>query len=207
VNPDSKISSDIKTVSLGYDRSVSEKIGKPVNIINKSAEEPVVSSETPLQIDSTKDKTKSIPKQSSQSLASSSIVTEFVQGLLEELLSSDNRLLKDVKFYSPKTIVPGSISIKRLANSFCQANGARNRSITAKRAEITAWHLFSEGFEDKVVELRTKDKKLADKTARSQIYAEMKPYLTGIFNRYLHVMICKARKINKLFGYECTLKL
>ncbi|PKY29903.1 hypothetical protein RhiirB3_446730 [Rhizophagus irregularis] len=34
------------------------------------------------------------------------------------------------------------ISIKRLANSFCQANGARNRSITAKQAEITAWHLF-----------------------------------------------------------------
>ncbi|CAI2201403.1 419_t:CDS:2, partial [Funneliformis geosporum] len=40
------------------------------------------------------------------------------------------------------------------------------------------------------------------KTARSQIYAEMRPYLTGISDRYLHVMTCKARKINKLFGYE-----
>ena len=59
-------------------------------------------------------------------------------------------------------------------------NVAINRSITAKRAEITAWCLFSEKFEDKVVELRSEDKKLADKTARTQIYAEMKPYLTDV---------------------------
>ena len=68
--------------------------------------------------------------------ASLSIVTEFVQDLLEELLSSDDPL-QTIKFSSPKTIVPGSISIKKLANSFCQANVARNKTILAKRSEIT----------------------------------------------------------------------
>src|SRR6266498_3848500 len=133
--------------------------------------------------------------------ASSSIVTEFVQDLLEELLSSDDPL-QTIKFSSPKTIVPGSISIKRLANSFCQANVARNKTILAKRSEITLWCLFSEKFEDKVVELRSNDKKLTDQTARKQIYNEMKPYLTDVLIRYLQVMTCKTRKINRLFGYK-----
>ncbi len=30
----------------------------------------------------------------------------------------------------------------------------------------------------------------------------MKPYLTGIFDEYLHIMTYKIRKINKLFGYK-----
>ncbi|CAB4406863.1 unnamed protein product [Rhizophagus irregularis] len=133
--------------------------------------------------------------------ASSSIVTEFVQDLLEELLSSDDPL-QTIKFSSPKTIVPGSISIKKLANSFCQANVARNKTIVAKRSEITLWCLFSERFEDKVVELRSNDKKLTDLTARKRIYNEMKPYLTDVSIGYLQVMTRKARKINKLFGYR-----
>ncbi|CAG8494708.1 3732_t:CDS:10, partial [Diversispora eburnea] len=95
-----------------------------------------------------------------------------------------------------------SISIKKLVNSFCQVNVARNKTIVAKRSEITLWCLFSKKFEDKVVELRSEDKKLADKTARSQIYTEMKPYLADVSDGYLRVMTCKARKINKLFGYE-----
>jgi len=38
--------------------------------------------------------------------------------------------------------------------------------IIVKWAEIIAWSLFSERFEDKVIELRSVDKKLVDKTAR-----------------------------------------
>uniref|UniRef100_U9V2X8 Uncharacterized protein n=1 Tax=Rhizophagus irregularis (strain DAOM 181602 / DAOM 197198 / MUCL 43194) TaxID=747089 RepID=U9V2X8_RHIID len=105
----------------------------------------------------------------------SNIATEFVQNLL-------------------------SISIKKLANSFCQVNVARGKTIIAKRAEITAWYLFSKRFEEKVVELRSNNKKLTDQTARKQIYDDMKSYFTGISDRYLCVMTCKARKINKLFG-------
>ena len=99
---------------------------------------------------------KTTPLESSNSLpstknggnvqASSSIVTKFIQDLLEELLLSDDPL-QTIKFSSPKTIVPGSISIKKLANSFCQANVARNKMIVAKRSEITLWCLFSERFE------------------------------------------------------------
>ncbi|CAI2190440.1 8737_t:CDS:2, partial [Funneliformis geosporum] len=40
------------------------------------------------------------------------------------------------------------------------------------------------------------------KTARKQIYNEMKPYLTHVSIGYLQIMTCKARKINKLFGYK-----
>src|SRR5436190_22726402 len=154
---------------------------------------------------------KTPPSESSNSLpstkngrnvqASSSIVTEFVQDLLEELLSSDDPL-QTIKFSSPKTIVPGSICIKKLATSFCQANVARNKTILAKRSEITLWCLFSERFEDRVVELRSNDKKLTDQTARKQIYNEMKPYLADVSIGYLQVMTCKARKINRLFGYK-----
>jgi hypothetical protein len=127
---------------------------------------------------------------------SSSIATEFVQDLLEELLSPSSQLFEDIKFSPPKTIVPESIDIKRLANLFSQAVSARKKSITAKRAEISSWGCFSERFENKAVELRTNDKKLTDQTARKQIYNEMKPYLTDTSDEYLRVRTCKARKIN-----------
>jgi len=52
------------------------------------------------------------------------------------------------------------------------------------------------------VKFRSNNKKLTDQTARKQIYNEMKPYLTGVSDGYLRVMTCRARKINKLFGYE-----
>ncbi|CAG8715215.1 17856_t:CDS:2, partial [Racocetra fulgida] len=130
------------------------------------------------------------------------IVTEFVQGLLEELLTSDRRLLESIKFSPPRTLIPGSLSIKKLANLFCQSIVTRKKSIIAKREEISSWGCFSERFEDKVVELRSGDKKLTDQTARKRIYDEMVPYLTDVTDGYLRVMTCKARKINKLFGYE-----
>ncbi|CAI2197593.1 9214_t:CDS:2, partial [Funneliformis geosporum] len=41
-----------------------------------------------------------------------------------------------------------------------------------------------------------------DKTARSQIYNEMKPYLSGVSDEYLRKITSKVRKINKLFGYD-----
>jgi len=50
--------------------------------------------------------------------ASLSIVTEFVQNSLKKLLLFDDSL-QTIKFSSSKTIVLRSISIKKLANSFC----------------------------------------------------------------------------------------
>ncbi|RHZ75720.1 hypothetical protein Glove_212g55 [Diversispora epigaea] len=34
---------------------------------------------------------------------------------------------------------------------------------------------------------------------------EMRPYLSGVSDGYLRIMTCKARKVNKLFGYEYDL--
>ncbi len=52
------------------------------------------------------------------------------------------------------------------------------------------------------MKFRSNNKKLTDQTARKQIYNEIKPYLTSVSDGYLRVMTCRARKINKLFGYE-----
>jgi len=52
------------------------------------------------------------------------------------------------------------------------------------------------------MELRSNDKKLIDQTVRKQIYSKIKPYFIGISVGYLYVMICRARKINKLFEYK-----
>ncbi|CAG8720669.1 1366_t:CDS:2, partial [Rhizophagus irregularis] len=46
------------------------------------------------------------------------------------------------------------------------------------------------------------DKNLKDKTVRSQIYNKIKPYLLDISDEYLRKIISKAKKINKLFGYN-----
>ncbi|CAI2179931.1 9244_t:CDS:2 [Funneliformis geosporum] len=97
-----------------------------------------------------------------KSLTSLSIITEFIQDLLEEPLLS---------------------------------------------AEISSWGCFSERFENKVVKLRSKDKKLADKTARIQIYAEIKPYLTDILDKYLRVRTSKIKSktiIDQSYENEIT---
>ncbi|PKY19564.1 hypothetical protein RhiirB3_432645 [Rhizophagus irregularis] len=46
------------------------------------------------------------------------------------------------------------------------------------------------------------DKNLKDKTVRSQIYNKIKPYLLDISDEYLRKITSKAKKINKLFGYN-----
>ncbi|UZO27891.1 uncharacterized protein OCT59_021444 [Rhizophagus irregularis] len=91
---------------------------------------------------------------------------------------------------------------EELARLFYQASIARKNLIKAKQEEISSWGRYSERFEDKVMKLRSEDKNLKDKTARSQIYNEMKPYLSGVSDEYLRKITSKARKINKLFGYD-----
>ncbi|CAG8447472.1 9830_t:CDS:2 [Acaulospora colombiana] len=68
--------------------------------------------------------------------------------------------------------------------------------------EILSWGRYSEKYEDRSIKLISENKNLKDKTARTQIYNEMKPYLTGISDEYLRKITSKARKILKLFGWE-----
>ncbi|CAG8471214.1 5667_t:CDS:10 [Ambispora gerdemannii] len=105
------------------------------------------------------------------------------------------------KYTKDSSLVTEIVQVE-LAHLLYQACKATKKSIKTKREEISSWGRYSERFEDKVIELRSKDKNLKDKTARAQIYNEMRPYLTGITDEYLRKITSKARKINKLFGYD-----
>jgi hypothetical protein len=159
---------------------------KPVNIVNGFSEN---SNET--------DSTSQVQAQrhTIKATEETDMVTDFVQSLLQELLSPRSHDLESIKFSSP-AMLSASISLKKLANLFYQANNAKKNTIKAKRTEISSWCCYSERFEDKVMELRSEDKKLTDQTARKRIYNEIKPLLTGVSDGYLRVMTCKARKIN-----------
>ncbi|CAG8793086.1 13179_t:CDS:2, partial [Racocetra fulgida] len=129
----------------------------------------------------------------------SNLVTEIVQGLLQGFLV--NSIEDNIEFINsePSYSPPGAVELAHLLYQACKAT---KKSIKTKREEISSWGRYSERFEDKVIELRSKDKNLKDKTARAQIYNEMRPYLTGITDEYLRKITSKARKINKLFGYD-----
>ncbi|RIA91009.1 hypothetical protein C1645_822583 [Glomus cerebriforme] len=141
-------------------------------------------------------------EQTQKSIANFSILSRDIKPI-----NKVNRFFKKSKLSHEKETITNTSSTltkvdsERLENDE-RANDMKRKIISAKRSEIMLWHLFSERFEDKVMKLRSNDKKLTDQTARKQIYNEMKPYLTGASDGYLRIMTCKARKINKLFGYE-----
>ena len=138
----------------------------------------------------------------SQRESDSGLVTEIVRDLLQGFLVDDfQREFINTEFIDREHSNSSPVT-EELARLFHQANIARKNSIKAKQEEISSWSRYSERFEDKVMKLRSEDKNLKDKTARSQIYNEMKPYLIDILIGYLQVMTCKVRKINKLFGYK-----
>ncbi|PKK58917.1 hypothetical protein RhiirC2_871414, partial [Rhizophagus irregularis] len=132
----------------------------------------------------------------------SGLVTEIVRDLLQGFLVDDfQREFINTEFIDREHSNSSPVT-EELARLFHQASIARKNSIKAKQEEISSWGRYSERFEDKVMKLRSEDKNLKDKTARSQIYNEMKPYLSGVSDEYLRKITSKARKINKLFGYD-----
>src|SRR3989440_559007 len=138
----------------------------------------------------------------SQRESDSGLVTEIVQDLLQGFLVDDfQREFINTEFIDREHSNSSPVT-EELARLFYQASIARKNSIKAKQEEISSWGRYSERFEDKVMKLRSEDKNLKDKTARSQIYNEMKPYLSGVSDEYLRKITSKARKINKLFGYD-----
>ncbi|CAI2199932.1 18083_t:CDS:1, partial [Funneliformis geosporum] len=138
----------------------------------------------------------------SQRESDSGLVTEIVRDLLQGFLVDDfQREFINTEFIDREHSNSSPVT-KELARLFHQASIARKNSIKAKQEEISSWGCYSERFEDKVMKLRSEDKNLKDKTARSQIYNEMKPYLSGVSDEYLRKITSKARKINKLFGYD-----
>ena len=138
----------------------------------------------------------------SQRESDSGLVTEIVRDLLQGFLVDDfQREFINTEFIDREHSNSSPVT-EELARLFHQASIARKNSIKAKQEEISSWGRYSERFEDKVMKFRSEDKNLKDKTARSQIYNEMKPYLSGVSDEYLRKITSKARKINKLFGYD-----
>ncbi|CAG8763496.1 4346_t:CDS:1, partial [Racocetra fulgida] len=110
-----------------------------------------------------------------------SLMSEVVQGLLQEF-SVNSIEGKNIEFINNE---PSNSAPVELAHLLYQASKARKKSIKAKQEEILSWGCYSEKYEDRVIKITSENKNLKDKTARTQIYNEMKPYLTGISDEYL----------------------
>ncbi len=74
-----------------------------------------------------------------------------------------------------------------------------DKAIKSGQKQILCWYYYSLEFENKVKSL-TADGEIKDKTARSKIYKELKPFLPNITDVNLRKKTERARKILKLFG-------
>ncbi|CAI2194581.1 16825_t:CDS:2, partial [Funneliformis geosporum] len=134
-----------------------------------------------------------------------------LSGEFKEALSHRTEVIEDnSQLQAQKGANP--IVDSKIACDIKTVNNVNDRSILEKSEEIveTVKNVNVQNTSESSEEIKSKVDQVhlgphQDKlvvTARSQIYAEMKPYLTGISDGYLRVITSKARKINKLFGYE-----
>src|SRR5207245_1038016 len=72
-------------------------------------------------------------------------------------------------------------------------------AIKSRQQEILNWYYYSLEFENKVRDIIADDK-IKDKTARTMIYKEMKPFLSNITQDNLRKKTLRARKLLTLFG-------
>ena len=63
-----------------------------------------------------------------------------------------------------------------LAQLFSDAKVAEGRTLEAKRRELVCWYNYSESYQNKVAEIQSKTG-VAEKTAKSQVYAMIKASL------------------------------
>ncbi|CAG8619131.1 3942_t:CDS:2 [Ambispora gerdemannii] len=118
------------------------------------------------------------------------------QGLIEELhLSTDKQCLID-------SAIDSAIDN---TNSTENKGPAQHLSylfktaIKSRQQELLNWYYYSLEFENRVHVITT-DGKIKDKTARTMIYKEMKPFLPNITQDNLRKKTLRARKLLMLFG-------
>ncbi|RIB17009.1 hypothetical protein C2G38_1466711 [Gigaspora rosea] len=120
------------------------------------------------------------------------------QGLMQELSQNqcqNTSILSDVEIdesyiQNMENELPGSA--QSLSHLF-------NKAVKKGQEEILCWYYYSFEFENRVKSLIA-DYKIKDKTARTKIYKEMKPFLPHITDSNLRKKTQRARKILKLFG-------
>ncbi|CAG8666370.1 9307_t:CDS:1, partial [Diversispora eburnea] len=119
---------------------------------------------------------------------------QIVEGLIQEMTydQAENIVSSEINpLYSnnDEDMAPGSV--QSLSDLF-------DKAIKSGQKQILNWYYYSLEFENKVKSL-TADGQIKDKTARSKIYKEMKPFLPNITDANLRKKTERARKILKLF--------
>ncbi|UZO26439.1 uncharacterized protein OCT59_018664 [Rhizophagus irregularis] len=119
------------------------------------------------------------------------------QGLIHELYSS----LSPEDNVSSTKIISSCVSLENLISGSAQhLSYLFETAIKSSQQEILDWYNYSFEFESKVDALMA-DGRIKDKTVRSMIYKEMKPFLpTKITQANLRKKTHKARKHLMLFG-------
>ena len=119
------------------------------------------------------------------------------QGLIHELCSS----ISPEDNVSSTKIISSCFSLENMISGSAQhLSYLFETAIKSSQQEILDWHNYSFEFESKVGAL-TADGRIKDKTARSMIYKEMKPFLpTKITQANLRKKTHRARKHLMLFG-------
>lgn len=86
-----------------------------------------------------------------------------------------------------------------MAQLFSDAKVAEGRTLEAKRKELVCWYNYSESYQNKVAEICSKTG-VAEKTAKSQVYAMIKASLPNVSDSNLYKKTERAGSVYKLFG-------
>ncbi|CAH1769596.1 10715_t:CDS:2, partial [Entrophospora sp. SA101] len=120
---------------------------------------------------------------------------QIVEGLIQEMTydQAENIVSSEINpLYSNNDEDMALDSVQSLSDLF-------DKAIKSGQKQILNWYYYSLEFENKVKSLIA-DGKIKEKTARSKIYKEMKPFLPNITDANLHKKTERARKILRLFG-------
>jgi hypothetical protein len=120
------------------------------------------------------------------------------QGIIQEVISfiQKRALTSSINILESREIetVPGEG--RDLAQLFSDAKVAEGRTLEAKRKELVCWYNYSESYQNKVAEICSKTG-VAEKTAKSQVYAMIKASLPNVSDSNLYK---KTGSVYKLFG-------
>ncbi|CAH1768853.1 14193_t:CDS:1 [Entrophospora sp. SA101] len=179
----SNSSRDIKTVSSGNDQ-----------VSNSSCETKTISSGN--------DQTEISELEQDDGTDKNQIVE---QGLIEELgISTEKQGLMILGSpFGPDSAIDNTSSTEiNTSENKCSAQHLSylfKTAIKSRQEEIINWYYYSLEFENKIHTI-TADGKIKDKTARTMIYKEMKPFLPNITQDNLRKKTLRARKLLMLFG-------
>ncbi|CAB5316722.1 unnamed protein product [Rhizophagus irregularis] len=123
------------------------------------------------------------------------------QGIIQEVISfiQKRALTSSINILESQEIetIPGEG--RDLAQLFSDAKVAEGRTLEAKRKELVCWYNYSESYQNKVAEICSKTG-VAEKTAKSQVYAMIKASLPNVSDSNLYKKTERAGSVYKLFG-------